>query len=1203
MASFSDSLKKYQEAQLSSSISIPKTMSLSLDDEVTNISTTVNSLEDTEEVWTRLDNRYLWYDEYHDDNISFIDELKNITVNQKQINLTQETNSQFVPFQMNRYYDGFDLSTTNLLIHFVNKNGNENFATPVNVSYSSDKLRFAWLLNKTATSVAGDLLFEIHAVGTNSKGDEYIWKTQPNGKFNILKSLEGDGIIEPDSTWITSFLTQVNEKVAEAQAAVTEVKSVASTVQAAVGQANDAAQRAQGVVDDAKDQLQNSLVELLSNTLSNYYTQQEIDVLLANIDLTEIYEAINNIDGLANFTTSYDTTSRVLTFYNGTTVIKSETLNSNPTAEWISANDEKTDNKISEAISPIQADLESIHEDIDGLPQTLATDYYNKEIVDELLEDKANKSTLNALNTSLSSVESTANSNKTNIVTLGGKISDLETAIGQIDTSPALTYDVAYNDADVGENVFAFYEIQNEGDSANEIKTIKKQFTIVGGSGGGSTGSVLKIEYITMSPLTVTVNDKVSIKFNFSGTDSSGDIVPEGKATWKVGNTIVATSTVISGENVFDISDYISIGTQKVLLTITDDAGSVATKSWTVQKIDVRLESSFNDKLTYPIGNISFDYTPYGAISKNVHFILDGVEIGTTTTTSSGIPMSYTLPQQPHGSHLLEVYMTAEINNSTIESNHITKDIIWYDSENDSPVISCTQQNIAARQYDTVNIIYTVHDPKTETPTVTLSVDGEDISVLVLDNATQIWQYKTSEIGAHVLTITCGEIVKTINLTITKLDIDIEPVTAGLAFDFNPSGRSNNDEDRLWSQNDISMTVSDNFDWVNGGYQIDESGDQYFGIKAGTSANINYKLFADDAKKNGKEFKLIFKTTNVRKKDATFLSCLDGAIGLQMNVHEAYIKASAANLYLPYSEEDVIEFEFNINKDTDIPMVMGYEDGVATRPMIYSGSHDFTQINPQTISIGSDDCDVLIYRMKAYSTSLTDRGILNNFIADARNADEMIARYNRNQIYDENNLLTPESVAQASPELKIIKLECPHFTNDKKDFVKNTNVECIHTGGDPVLDNWKFVNCFHSGQGTTSNEYGAAGRNIDLLMCFDGEYQNSKITFDPNYKTILTLGDGTVYNDGSGKITLTRSSVPANYLNIKVNIASSENANNSCGQNRYNQFLPYKSPAQRKDPRVKNSMEFVNCVVFLKENDPDISTHREFTDTEWHKTA
>ena len=319
-----------------------------------------------------------------------------------------------------------------------------------------------------------------------------------------------------------------------------------------------------------------------------------------------------------------------------------------------------------------------------------------------------------------------------------------------------------------------------------------------------------------------------------------------------------------------------------------------------------------------------------------------------------------------------------------------------------------------------------------------------------------------------------------------------------------------------------------------------------------------------------------------------------------MDVHEAYVNTSTDSLYFPYSEEDIIEFEYNINtidtKDTSATsIIMTYEDGVGGRPLIYDNSHRLHQYSPTPISIGSPDCDVLIYRMKA------DSDILANFIADARDSDEMIARYNRNQIYNDNNALTPDSVANACPNLRIIKIEAPHFTNDKKDFVKNTSMECIYKNGDPKLDNWKFINCFHAGQGTTSNEYGFAARNIDVICCADGVHQiNSKIPLDPNYKTELVLGDGTKYEDGTGKISLTRNSVPNNWWNFKVNVASSNMATNALGQKRFNDFLPYESPAVRRDPKVKNSMEFVNCVIFIKESDPDITTHREFQDTDWH---
>lgn len=1138
-----------------------------LDDES---SVAVNS--DSLEGWT-LNNNFLYYSEYSDDNVSTINETKDVLLDPTQVNLTQESNSQFIPFKVKRYYDGFDLLNTSILIHFVNKDGYEENSSAINVYYNDEYIRFGWLVNKNATSVAGVLDFEIMAVGTNSKSEEYVWKTKPSS-LNILKSLEGNGIIEPDNSWLTSFMTQVTDKVSQAQQYSSEAKSYSESASQYATNASKSAQSAVTTVQNAKKELQSEIGSTVDNkvntALSSYYTKTQVDNIVANIDISdqldEVKQQIANLDGLAKFNVTYDGSK--MTFYNGETVMKEIQITSDPTEEWTAQYTAGVDKKINDAKT--EAD-----------------------------EKFATKASLNTTNTNVASVTSTANANKENVTKLGDKVAKFEEIINSLDTSPRLTYDATYDE----EQTYTLWEIQNEGEN-NEKKEAKAQFKIQGGGGGGGTSSILKIAYITTTPVVATLDDKVIIKYNFSRTDSSGDVGGDGTATWKVDGSIVATNTAASGENSFDITDYITVGTHKVNLSIVDDAGSLVTKTWTVKKVDVRLESSFNDSFTYPMGKVSFDYTPYGAIQKTVHFVLDSKEIGTVDTAVSGVPLAYDVPAQTHGAHLFEAYMTAEINGKAIESNHIVKDIIWYDSTSDKPVIGCIKQKFTAKQYDTTNIVYTVYDPSTETPQVTLAVDGKTVSTLTIDSNTQTWQFKSSDVGAHTLTITCRDTVKTLTVTVEKLDIDVEPVTAGLAFDFNPVGKSNNDTDRLWSDGDVAMTVSDNFDWVNGGYQIDDNGDQYFGIKAGTTATISYNLFADDAKKNGKEFKLIFKTTNVAKSNATFLTCQSGTtskVGLQMNVHEAYIKSSAKSLYIPYSEEDIIEWEFNINKDTDIPIVMSYEDGTPCRPMSYTSDYSFTQDSPVPITIGSPDCDILIYRMKAYNTSLTSSAILSNFIADARTATEMIARYTRNQIYDENKLLTPESVANACPNMRVIKIEAPHFTNNKKDFVGNTSFECIYKNGDAVLDNWKFENCYHSGQGTTSNEYGAAGRNIDLIAGFDGKHQvTSKVELDTNYITKLTLGDGSTVTDGSGKIALTRTSVPNNWFNVKVNIASSEMVNNAYLQKRYNDYIPYSTPATRRDSKIKNDMEFVNCVVFIKESDPDLTTHREFQDTSWH---
>ena len=1118
-----------------------------------------------DENWQRHPN-YVSYDDFSDDNISTISNNKDINLDSSQFNITQEENSQYIPFEMPRYYDGFDLVDTVISIHYTTKSGRHGAAKPVNVFYNNEKIRFGWLVDAGATLDAGTLAFEIHAYGTvtgsDGKPNAYVWKTKSNKSLNVLQSLcDCEEVINNiNDSWVQKLVTDVATKVAD------EIKNVEVGEQ--VTAAENAAAAAEQSANSAKQYAESasSAATVAVNTaLRDYATKVYVDEAVAGVDVSE---------QLKNYVQTSDLEEN---YYNKT----GSDAKLNATLE-----DYATKREVSDAIA--NADISAKLNDYYTKSET-----YNKTEIDEKVAnvevDLSGYATEAYVNNKTDGLTSSVSANAENISSLGETVASLQNTVNSIDTSPRLTYNAVYNDTDdpnSGENKFVLYEIENEGVEGAEVKTPKASFTIVGGSGGGGTSSTLKINYVTTSPLIVTTNDKVIIKYNFSGTDSGGDIVSDGTATWKVNGKVVATNTAVSGENSFDITDYISIGTQKVLLTITDDAGSLATKTWTVQQIDVKIESDFNDTITYPLGEVAFSYKPFGSIDKTIHFKLDGVELPSVETKVSGIPMSYSLPSQTHGSHLVEAYIVAELNNETIESNHIFKDIIWYNASSDVPVIGCVQQNFVAKQYDNTNIKYTVFDPSTETPTVSLAIDGKTVSTLTLDSPTNIWQFKSSDVGSHVLTITCGETVKTINATIEKLDIEVSPVTAGLAFDFNPVGKSNNDADRLWSDGDVSMTVSDNFDWVNGGYQIDENGDQYFCIKSGTNAVINYNLFADDPKRNGKEFKVVFKTTNIKNRNTSFISCMNNNIGLDMKVESANIYSSNNSLYSPYCEEDIIEFEFNINKDTDIPMVLTYEDGVGNRPMIYTSDASFIQTTPQPITIGSVDCDVYIYRMKAYSNSLSDSDILSNFIADARNADEMVSRYNRNQIYDENGLLDPYVLAEKCPDLRVILVDAPWFTNDKSNKVDDTIITMIYKNGDPILDNWVCTGARHSGQGTSSNEYGYSGRNMDLIM--DGD------------SALFTLGDGTTT---SKTISLTRDSVPTDYLNVKVNIASSENQNNAQMTMRFNEYQPYKRTARLKDSKIRDCMEFYNCVVFIKERNEDISTHREFTDTNWHYYA
>lgn len=1162
-------------------------------------------------------NTYKYSNAFYDNNVSEINNTKDINLDGKQFNISQEEHAQYIPFEMPMRYDNFDLSKTAITIHYETSNNYHGESVPINVkyNYNTERIRFGWLVPKEATQSAGRLKFEIHATGsipdiTDENGNAlvYTWKTKPNDTLNVLQSICGtnclDGKINVDETWVQGIVTAVTEKITK-QIADAQVGAQVTAAETAATEAKAAADRAQSVVETA---------------LADYSTTSEMEAHVAQ----EIANA--DIEGkLTEYAKTADV-NNTLEAYALKTEIPTQVSSLENDAGYLTEHQSLADYA---TIAHVQEEIEKIDvsdrlgdlgEDEEGNPKTIKQ-YVDESVgavdVSEQLKDYAkiadvnamqeqvstNASNISTLSTKVSTNETSIGNLTSNATILSTKITSLEDAMKDMEGHAGYEYYATYGKTTLAatgeetENVFTLYEV--DGDS----ESVKSQFVITGGSGGGSTAATtLTVTRVTASPLTLTTSDKAIIEFDCTSYDADGETV-DCSYTWKKGSAVIMSGSLAQGRNTFDLTEYVTTGTHKFTLTVTDEGGSMSVKTWTVQMVDVRIESAFNDKVTYTAGKtVSFTYTPYGAISKTVHFKLDGEELESVTTTASGLLQSYTLPAQNHGAHLLEVWMTATVNNVEIETPHIYKDIIWLDEESNTPIIGCIYRYdyygmVTARQYNAIEITYTVYDPSVENPTVTRYVNGESIGEQTLETNTDTWSYKTADVGEKTLSIECGETSVEIKLDVAELGIDIEPVTANMAFDFNPTGYSNNDTDRIWSDTNtgVTMSVSDNFDWTNGGYQRDDNGDTYFCVKAGTTATINYNLFGDeyDPKATGKEFKFVFKTTNVKKRSATFLSCIDGEtpIGIDMKVENAKLYASNKELYVPYCEEDIIEFEFNINKDADIPMVMTYEDGVANRPLIYASDSSFMQLTPQPITIGSADCDVHVYRMKAYDTSLTDKEILTNFIADARNADEMIARYNRNQIYDENNALTPETLAEKCPDLRIIMIDAPWFTNDKDDKVGNTIIRQIYKGGDAVLDNWTCTGASHSGQGTSSNKYGYAGRNLRLIM----NNEDSLFTFNG------TNEDGTPI---TGKtITLTRDSIPNAFYNIKVNIASSENQNNAQFARRYNEFNPVVRPAKVVDSKVKDTMEFYNCVVFIRENDEDLTKHREFNDTSWHYYA
>ena len=756
-----------------------------------------------------------------------------------------------------------------------------------------------------------------------------------------------------------------------------------------------------------------------------------------------------------------------------------------------------------------------------------------------------------------------------------------------------------------------------------------------------------------------------------------------------------------------DVTEYCRLGSQTFNLVVTVNGQDIP-RAWTVNILELRLESSAPQSQLIEVGDtIQFPYTPYGAMTKTLYVYVDGNVVKTQPLSAgvSGSELEVTIPSQTHGAHTISINLKASLDGATIPTLPISRDYIWYDVNNTSePIIIASPYRgtpIEVEQYEELQIPYTIYNKNAATSTVKYYV-GEDLIDTVNISNSGTFSYVFEDFGEKEVHITVDDVSLDFDVTVTEIKADVAQV-AGAVINFDPSTLTNTSANRLptWTYNNETyhMTVSDNFNWSNdasgGGYKEDVDG-KCFVIKAGTYAYFDYKMFkmavdnsdpenpiyTSSVFDKGAEMKVIFKVSAVRDASAVWFTNVGNPsssnqmpIGIQLSAHQGWLKTSAADaaekqaqregttvstnsyLYFPYSEEDKIELDININKTGNREdFIMSYEDGVPSKAY----SYETTQIlyhesgNESIIRIGSPDCDVYIYKFRVYDKGLSTSDILRNFIADGKTVTDKVNRYNRNSIYYDSTkpegqqftpyktgsaVLDPEKLAEKMPDVKILMLEADTFTKDKNTFV-NSSLRCIHADGGTIYpsrgdeDNWLFRNGLHSGQGTTSDNYGQSSRNVDFLFMCDGTHAPTKkknITNDqislvsnlikgkdksvlnPTTKSWTPTVDAIVeecsdWKGDDAKVSLTSTSIPNNYFNLKVNVASSENVNNALFQKRYNDFLRYvyESPAYKRDNRIKNDMEFVPAILFIRETNPtkdennNYTNHLEFNDTDWH---
>ena len=670
-----------------------------------------------------------------------------------------------------------------------------------------------------------------------------------------------------------------------------------------------------------------------------------------------------------------------------------------------------------------------------------------------------------------------------------------------------------------------------------------------GGGGGGSGTSVMTITNTTgWVSKSIAENAPCSVSVTWLSTldDLS---TGEGTMTVTVNGAKKLVKTVSQGAVTVDVTNYLAVGSNKIKLSITDAYSYTRYINYTVTVIALSLTSTFDNSVPYS-GEIRFYYTPVGLAEKTVHFELDGTALPDVTVTAS-TRQTLVIPAQSHGKHTIKCWFEATVEGATIESNTLFYEFASIVSGNNAPVIWSDWTGSSVAQFSTVVIDYYVYSNTLTTPITITLMDGST-QPLTVDRTRHVLSTKATTVGTFSISIaTTGAATYTIPITVTQSEIDINPVTDDLTLYLSSAGRSNNEANPgTWSYNGISATFS-GFNWASDGWQNDGDGNIVCRVAGDGRLTIPCQVFGSDFKREGKTISIDFKTSEVRNYDTPIISCLNGGVGFSITPQAIVMSSLLSSLNAQFKEDEHVRVDIVVEKTSENRLIYMYINGIMSRVHLYPTNDNFAQDTPVGISIGSDDATTDIYCIRVYENDLTRQQILKNWIADTQNIDEMLDRYNRNNIFDEYSQIVIANLPQDLPYLILEGSELPTFKGDKK------TINGSFTDPSGTFTNFTFTNAQIDVQGTSSQDY--ARKNYKI------KFKNG---FVINGETVSTYA-------------MRSDSIPVDTFTMKADVASSEGANNVELVRLYDAVCPYKTPAQQvANSHVRQGIDGFPIVIF-----------------------
>ena len=620
-----------------------------------------------------------------------------------------------------------------------------------------------------------------------------------------------------------------------------------------------------------------------------------------------------------------------------------------------------------------------------------------------------------------------------------------------------------------------------------------------------------------------------------------------------------------------NVDGYLQPGRNVITIGVVGVATKAATtRAVTINVVSLKLEDTFENigHVYTQSESVSVPFSVTGSGLKTIRWFVDGILIDSltdtitapgTTSRSKEIVLSDLISQGivlSGGRHNIQYVASVSENGVEFFSKVIFHDFIIADGTyrnvvfavgfsypyNTGIITNPLQEPVPLRgltQYINYSLAYGVYNPTGGSAEISVAFEGKTDVYSVENGERYILGLNAMNAGTAALLFSRDTDSLTFNAIVAESSYQLQEITAGLAFAFSGSDRSNNSSNRdEWSYTDRQATFT-GFAWNKMSGWVDGR----LVIPNGATFSVDYSPLAREMKTAGGTFEFEFESRRVLDDNAVMCDLRKDGTGILITASEASITSRGRKrLSAKYKPGENIRVSFVVNKASDTDryrrLIFIYINGILSGCQEYEPSDSFLSDAVLSLS-GTEDATVAVRQMRFYSRALSMAEVLNNYILYRQTTEELVEAYDRNDILGSGDAPSSEKLSAQTPIIIVTgdveKLQS-FGPEDKGTYVKMEKIEVINL--DDPTRNMVLEDVSMRCQGTSSMNY--PRKNFRFYTQAD-----SKDKTAGSYTTRMYDADGNELTGSDRVYAFKENAQPVKCWCLKADFAESSSTHNT----------------------------------------------------------